>query len=165
VGAFADGPADPQAKSVILHFRRGGVGTLVFLDGIPLQFQIKWVGTMGEITIDNISEDASFRPYDVPREGSEGFGSWGGKAEREPCTYIKPEPRGLYAEPEFLADQVNDYIASIREGRPYVADGWAGLRHMEIDAAITESLRTGRIIKVIRLGPEDVAPCAAKTAK
>jgi hypothetical protein len=62
----------------------------------------------------------------------------------------------------FLANQVADFVASIREDRQYVADGWAGLRHMEIDASITESMRTGKPVTVPRHGPPHAAPSLAK---
>ncbi len=154
VCAFADDPYNPATKAVALHFENGGVGTLVFLEGIALQFQIKWVGTLGEIMINNISGDASWRPHP-----GQSFGTPG-----EPEIFT---PVGLTgypaAEPVSLAAQTADFIASIREGRQYVADGWAGLRHMEIDAAITESMRTGQIVRVQRHGPANAGPSVRRT--
>lgn len=155
VCAFADDPGDPAAKAVALHFESGGVGTLVFLEGVALQFQIKWVGTLGEITINDLSGDAWSRLH--PGR------SFGAPGETENFS-----PLGLSgypaAEPVTLAAQIADFVASIREGRQYVADGWAGLRHMEIDAAITESMRTGDIVPVQRHGPADAAPSIRRTS-
>jgi predicted dehydrogenase len=155
VCAFADNPGDPAAKAVALHFENGGVGTLVFLEGVALQFQIKWVGTLGEITINDLSGDAWCRLHPGRSFGTPG--------ETENFA-----PLGLTgypaAEPVTLAAQIADFIASIREGRQYVADGWAGLRHMEIDAAITESMRTGDIVPVQRHGPADAAPSIRRTS-
>ena len=51
-------------------------------------------------------------------------------------------------------DHIAEFVASIKERRPFVADGWAGLRHMEIDAAITESIRTGKSIPIRRYMPD-----------
>lgn len=154
VCAFADDPYNPMAKAVALHFDHGGVGTLVFLEGIALQFQIKWVGTLGEIMVNDIAGNAAWRPHP-----GQAFGSAG---ELEHFTPLGPTGYAN-AEPVFLAAQVADFVASIREGRQYVADGWAGLRHMEIDAAITESMRTGKIVKVQRHGPADAAPFIGRT--
>ena len=59
---------------------------------------------------------------------------------------------GTYASQ--FEDLIAEFVASIKEGRPFVADAWAGLRHMEIDAAITESIRTGKSVPIRRYMPE-----------
>ena len=51
-------------------------------------------------------------------------------------------------------DHIAEFVASIKEGTAFVADGWAGLRHMEIDAAITKSIRTGKSISIQRYMPD-----------
>jgi predicted dehydrogenase len=151
VFAYADNPGDPEAKAVTLRFENGGVGTLVFLNGIALQFQLKWVGTLGEVMVNDIAGDAAWR-----RHPGQAFGK-AGDLERFSPVGVTGYPA---AEPTLLADQIADFVASIREGRQYVADGWAGLRHMEIDAAITESIRTGKVVEVERHGPVDAPPSA-----
>ena len=149
VFAFADNPGDPDTKAVTLRFENGGVGTLVFLNEIALQYQLKWVGTLGEIMVNDIAGDAAWRPHPGKTFGTTG--------ELEHFS-----PAGLTgypaAEPVFVDAQIADFVASIREARQYVADGWAGLRHIEIDAAITESMRTGKPVLVPRHGPPHAAP-------
>ena len=121
---------------------------LVFLDGITLQFQLKCVGTRGELLVNDIAGTAAWRPHPGQDYGPpEGWQSFSPAGPSNMST----------AQPVFLAAQIADFIASIRENRRYVADGWAGLRHMEIDASITESIRTGKPVAVMKNGPADAA--------
>ncbi|NOZ21665.1 MAG: Gfo/Idh/MocA family oxidoreductase [Planctomycetes bacterium] len=138
VAAYADDQDEMSAKTATLKFENGGLATLASYKRLALQFQIKWIGTKGEIIVNNIAGDAYWylhdsletRVYDETRTVKR-------------CSY-KAIFEGLIAE----------FVSSIREGSDFVADGWAGLRHMEIDAAITESIRTGQFATVNRYRPE-----------
>lgn len=137
VFAYADGEG-MRDKVACLKFEGGAVGTLAVSQALSLQFQVKWVGELGEATADDIAGTASWRLHhalEVTR--------W----DETPRT-----SRGSYG--GLFDDLISDFVASIREGRPFVADGWAGLRHMEIDAAITGSVRTGRPVSVVRHRPD-----------
>lgn len=156
VFAYADDPANPASKAVTLLFDNGGVGTLVFLEQVALQFQLKYVGTLGELEVTDLAGTAAWRPHPSM--------SFGPAAEWE--RFSPTGPTGFpTAQPFMLKAQIADFVASIREGRQYVADGWAGLRHMEIDAAITESMRTGQPVAVVRHGPADAAPLLENTSR
>ena len=149
VFAYADDPANPASKAVTLRFDNGGVGTLVFLENIALQFQLKYVGALGELEVTDLAGTAACRPH--PGRSFGPVTEWERFSPTGPTEFYE-------AQPLILKAQIADFVASIREGRQYVADGWAGLRHMEIDAAITESMRTGRPVAVVRHGPADAAP-------
>ena len=137
VTAIADN-ADLSNKAACLRFENGAVGTLSFCGEVSLQFQLKWVGTRGEATLDNIAGTATWHRHD-----SLDVTHWQETSHVKPATYHR-----------LFEDLIADFVASIREGRPFVADGWAGLRHVEIDAAITESIRTRRPVKVERYRPD-----------
>ncbi|MBI1930601.1 Gfo/Idh/MocA family oxidoreductase [Candidatus Poribacteria bacterium] len=125
-------------KAACLKFESGAVGTLAVSTHLSLQYQIKWIGELGEATIDNIAGTASWRLHN-----SLDVTHW----NEFPRT-----DRGTYSTQ--FSDLIADFVASIRERRPFVADGWAGLRHIEIDAAITESIMTGKPISVQRYMPD-----------
>ena len=137
VFGYADDNKEMGNKAAALKFESGAVGTLAVSQDLGLQFQIKWIGELGEATIDNIAGTAYWHlhaSHDVTR--------WSDARQLDGGTYIAQ-----------FEDHIADFVAAIKEGRPFVADGWAGLRHMEIDAAITESIRTGKAIPVRRYMP------------
>ena len=133
VSAFADND-ELTNKAACLRFENGAVGTVSFCGDVSLQFQVKWIGTLGEATIDNIAGTATWHRHD-----SLDVTHWQETSHVKPATYYR-----------LFEDLIADFVASIREQRPFVADGWAGLRHIEIDAAITNSIRTRRPVKVER---------------
>ncbi len=137
VFAYADGE-EMGNKAACLKFESGAVGTLVVSQDLGLQFQIKWIGELGEATIDNIAGTAYWHQH-----GSHDVTRWSDARQLDGGTYTAQ-----------FEDHIAEFVASIRERRPFVADGWAGLRHMEIDAAITESIRTGKAISVHRYMPD-----------
>lgn len=138
VSALADDADALTNKAACLRFENGAVGTLSFCGEVSLQFQIKWIGTLGEATIDNIAGTATWRRHD-----SLDVTHWQETSHVKPATYHR-----------IFEDLIADYVASIDDGRPFVADGWAGLRHVEIDAAITESMRSGKPVRVARYLPD-----------
>ena len=138
VSALADDPDALTNKAACLRFENGAVGTLSFCSHVALQFQIKWVGTLGEATIDNIAGTATWHRHD-----SLDVTHWQETSHVKPATYHR-----------IFEDLIADYVASINEERSFVADGWAGLRHVEIDAAITESIRSGKPVRVERYLPD-----------
>ena len=137
VFAYTDG-AEMDNKVACLKFGSGAVGTLAVSQDLGLQFQIKWIGELGEATIDDIAGTAYWHLHN-----SHDVTHWSDARQLDEGTY------GTQFE-----DLIAEFVASIRESRPFVADGWAGLRHMEIDAAITESIRTGKAIPVRRYMPD-----------
>ena len=137
VFGYADGEQMGN-KGACLKFENGAVGTLAVSRELSLQFQIKWVGDRGEVTVDNIAGSATWRLHD-----SLDVTQWSDAAQ---------PVRGSYG--ALFEDLIEAYVDSIEEGKAFVADGWAGLRHMEIDAAITESILSGKPTPVQRYMPE-----------
>ena len=138
VFAYADDGIEMGNKAVCLKFENSGVGTLASSDQMGLQFQIKWVGESGEATVDNIAGTACWRIGNAVEETR-----WDETLRLQRGSYFS-----------LFEDLIAEFVACIKEGRAFVADGWAGLRHMEIDAAITESIRTGKPVPVERYMPE-----------
>jgi predicted dehydrogenase len=137
VFAYADND-EMENKAVCLKFESGAVGTLAVSKNLSLQFQIKWIGELGEVIIDNIAGSASWRLYNSLDETH-----WNETHKIDRGTYWT-----------LFEGLIADFVASIKERKPFVADGWAGLRHMEIDGAITESILTGRPIPIQRYMPD-----------
>jgi len=138
VAAQADQPDEMNAKTASLKFESGGMATLASYKRLALQFQIKWIGTEGEIIINNIAGDAYWYLHD--------------SLETTVYNENRTVKRCSYA--AIFEGLIADFVESIVDGKEFVADGWAGLRHMEIDAAITESIRSGQFIKVDRYRPD-----------
>ena len=69
VFAYAD-DEDMGNKAACLRFESSAVGTLAVSQDLGLQFQIKWIGELGEATIDNIAGSAYWHlhgSHDVTR--------------------------------------------------------------------------------------------------
>lgn len=136
VFAYAD--EEWHTKTAALKFVNGAVGTLMTCTNLTLQYQIKWVGRRGEVQIDDIGGTAWARAH-------------------QSYEYRRFDEQGSIARSTYqtLFEQVIfDFVQSIKEGRPFDADGWAGLRHMEIDAAISQSLLEHQPVKVERYQPD-----------
>ncbi len=138
VFAYADDKEEMGNKAACLRFEDGAVGTLAVSRNLGLQFQIKWIGDEGDAWADNIAGAASMRP-----KGSNEVTAWDDRLGLRGGTY-----------PGLFEGLIEEFVACIKEKRPFVADGWAGLRHMEVDGAITESIRTGIPVRVARYLPE-----------
>lgn len=135
--AYADDPTQSD-KVVCLRFESGAIGTLSVSRNLSLQFQIKWIGERGEITVDNIAGTAFWRLHN-----SLEITRWSDESQLARSTF------------QTLFDVlVSDFMDSIRNEVPFDADGWAGLRHIEIDGAIGESISTARPIPIERYLPE-----------
>lgn len=132
------GDEEAANKTACLRFENGAVGTVAMSRNLNVQFQIKWIGELGEVTIDNINGTATWHLHASPEATV-----WSQDTDLR---------RGTYG--SLFEDLIADYVDAIRQNRPFEADGWAGLRHMEIDAAITESIRTGKAIPMERYRPE-----------
>lgn len=81
--------------------------------------------------------------------------AWARRADSSEYTLLNEQ--GSTSNSTYLTifqEHIDDFINSIKEGRSFDADGWAGLRHMEIDGAIGESIITGKPVKVERYMPE-----------
>lgn len=138
VFGFTSDPDTLYEKSVALRFESGALGSLVMSSRLALQLQLKWIGECGELTVDNIAGTAWWRKRDSLEKLS-----WSEETALERSSYYS------------IFDQlIADFVDSLDTKTPFDADGWAGLRHIEIDAAITESLLTGRPVKVERFMPE-----------
>ena len=138
VFAFADRGGGMDVKTAVLEFEDGGTATLASFRKLGLQFQVKWVGAVGEVVINNIAGDAYWNRHD----------------SLETVAYSEERTVARCTYETLFDDLIADYVASIREGRPFIADGWAGLRHVEIDAAITESIRTDQPVAPASYRPE-----------
>lgn len=139
VFAYADDKEEMGDKAVCLKFENGAVGTLAVSRNLGLQFQVKWMVDEGEAWADNIAGVTSLRCPNNSIEVTtwdDGLGLRGG-------TY-----------PGLFEGLIAAFVSCIKERRPFVADGWAGLRHMEIDGAITESIRTGKPVRIERYMPD-----------
>lgn len=81
--------------------------------------------------------------------------AWARRADSSEYTLLNEQ--GSTSNSTYLTifqEHIDDFINSIKKGRSFDADGWAGLRHMEIDGAIGESIITGKPVKVERYMPE-----------
>jgi predicted dehydrogenase len=138
VFAFSDDIETQRDKTVCLRFESGAIATLAVAHNLSLQFQIKWIGEKGEITIDNIAGTAFWGLHDSLERTR-----WGDERRLDRSTF------------QTLFDVlVSDFMDSIKSGVPFDADGWAGLRHIEIDSAISESIATNRPIPIERYLPK-----------
>jgi len=135
---YTDDTETQSDKVVCFRFENGAIGTLSVSRNLSLQFQIKWIGEKGEITIDNIAGTAFWRLHnslEVTR--------WSDESRLDRSAF------------QTLFDVwVSDFMNSIKNGLPFDADGWAGLRHVEIDGAISESIDTARPIPIERYLPK-----------
>ncbi|MEW6356953.1 MAG: Gfo/Idh/MocA family oxidoreductase [Planctomycetota bacterium] len=138
VAAHADDPKELNAKTVSVKFENGGIATLASYKRFALQFQVKWIGEKGEVIFNNIAGDAQWYQHD----------------SLDTMLYNETRTVRRCSYPGIFEELIAQFVASIREGKEFVADGWAGLRHMEIDAAITESIRAGQMVKVERHCPD-----------
>ncbi|MBI3944488.1 MAG: Gfo/Idh/MocA family oxidoreductase [Armatimonadetes bacterium] len=127
-----------RSRVAAVKFANGAVGTLVACADLALQYQIKWIARRGEVQIDDIGGTAWARS-----SSSYEYKVFNGQGSIEQGGY-----------PALFTHHIAEFVDSIKEHRPFDADGWAGLRHMEIDAAISESILTGRPVKVDRYMPE-----------
>ena len=132
------GDDETANKTACLKFEDGAVGTIATSKHLNVQFQIKWIGDLGEVTIDNINGSATWHLHK-----SQDATVWSQDTDLR---------RGTYG--TLFEDLVEGFVGSIIEKRPFEADGWAGLRHMELDAAITESISSGKAVSVERYRPE-----------
>ncbi|MBI3946443.1 MAG: Gfo/Idh/MocA family oxidoreductase [Armatimonadetes bacterium] len=121
-----------RSRSATVRFANGAVGNLMTSAPMALQYQIKWIGQQGELQVDDITGVARGRLKSGEERALPEGSAWGA----------------------MLSQHIADFVASIKERRRFVADGWAGLRQMELDAAISESIMTGRPVKVERYKPE-----------
>ncbi|MBI3945934.1 MAG: Gfo/Idh/MocA family oxidoreductase [Armatimonadetes bacterium] len=127
-----------RSKTAAVKFESGAVGTLMMSADLALQYQFKWIGRKGEVQIDDIGGTA-----------------WARSNRSYEYRYLNEQ--GSLASTTYFAlfdDHIAEFVDCIKEGRPFDADGWAGLRHMEIDAAIGGSIMTGQPVKVERYLPE-----------
>lgn len=137
VFAYADGGGLVN-KVACLKFESGALGTLAVSEDLGLQFQIKWIGELGEATVDDIAGTAYWHLHN-----SHDKTYWSDARQLDGGSYASQ-----------FEDLIAEFVASIKAERTFVADGWSGLRHMEIDAAITESIRSGQSIPIRRYMPD-----------
>lgn len=135
---FAYGDENMRTKVATLKFENQRTGTLVFSSDSSLQFQIRWVGEKGEAIIENIAGRAWWRLH-----GQREVVRWEEDIVLDRATYDR-----------IFDSIIAEFVGCLKEGRRFVADGWAGLRHMEIDASITESILSGKPIPVPHHRPE-----------
>lgn len=139
VFAYHDGSDQWAAKTVAVKFESGVIGTLMMCSSLALQYEIKWIARKGEVVIQDI-----------------GGVAWARRADSSEYTLF--DEQGSISRSTFLTlfhEHIAEFVDSIKEGKPFDADGWAGLRHIEIDGAIGESIITGRPVKVERYMPEN----------
>jgi predicted dehydrogenase len=77
--------------------------------------------------------------------------------EAEPARWAAEDAAdliGVDIETYFHELQLRDVVAAIREGRPPAVDGTAGLRAVELMAAIDEASRSGRRVRLLPDEPE-----------
>ena len=138
VSAYAYDPENWYAKAVAVKFESGAVGNLMTCSNLALQYELKWIAKKGEVVIQDIGGPAYARAHNsyeyrvLDEQGS---------ADRS--TYLT-----------LFDEHIAEFVESIKEGKSFDADGWAGLRHMEIDGAISESIVAGQPVKVERYLPE-----------
>ncbi|MBI3946444.1 MAG: Gfo/Idh/MocA family oxidoreductase [Armatimonadetes bacterium] len=141
---FAHADAAWQSKTVSVKFANGAVGNVMTSNRlwVPYVFEVKWVAEKGQVHVEDLT-DAWARTGD-------------GRSAAAKALSVRDDPvLGQKCDGGTMRVQhMTDFVASIKERRRFVADGWAGMRHMEIDAAITESILSGQPVKIERYQPE-----------
>jgi len=137
VSAHADDVEAMNVKSAALTFVNGGTATVASFRKLGLQYQIKWVGDKGEIVVNNIAGDACWTLHD----------------SLETTHYDEARTLRRTSYLTIFDELIADFVDAVRGKRSFVADAWAGLRHIELDAAITDSIRSGRGVDVQCFSP------------
>ena len=138
VFAYHDGSEQWSSKTVAVRFENEAIGTLMTSASLTLQYELKWIAANGEVVIQDIGGTAWAR-------------------RRDSREYLHFDEQGSIRQPGYpslFEEHITEFVDALKEGRPFDADGWAGLRHVEIDGAIGESILTGKPVKVERYMPE-----------
>ena len=137
VFAYHDGTDEWADKVVAAQFENGAIGTLLASASLALQYELKWVAANGEVVVEDIGGTAWAR-------------------RRASSEFLRFDERGSIDQPTYASlftEHIAAFVDAIHTGKPFAADAWAGLRHVEIDAAISESITTGQPVRVERYMP------------
>ncbi len=139
VFAYSDGSEQWSSKTVAMKFENGAIGTLMTSASMALQYELKWIAANGEVVVQDIGGTSRAR-------------------RRDAWEYLEFNEQGSVRQPGYHSlfdEHIAEFVDALKEDRSFVADGWAGLRHVEIDGAIGESILTGKPVKVERYRPEN----------
>jgi predicted dehydrogenase len=111
-----------------------------------LFFQVNYLGSKGRAITEDSCGDFELRLRD-------GIAGW----DFEWSQVWRPKPTTPQTYGKIFAQSIAQFIEAVKGTTDSYADGMDGLRHMEIDAAITESMNTGQPVKVEHYQPAAVA--------
>lgn len=139
VEVSASGKANGREPSRAAHltFANGSIGTFVNSMITDLFFQVQYLGSEGRAICSNICGT---------------YEAWirGGKAgwDIDTSQVWRPKSTTSQTYSGLFAASIAQFIEAVKGNGEPAATGLDGLRHMEVDAAITESFETGRRITV-----------------
>jgi len=133
VSAVSIGTRSDPSRCVHLTFENGSIGTFMNTPETDLYFRVQYFGARERAVCNNIC--GSFER--LSRDG-ERVQRW------------HPSTTSDQTYPRIFAQSVEGFITSVLEDGTPPATGLDGLRQAEIDAAITESMQTGRRVRVER---------------
>jgi predicted dehydrogenase len=124
-------------RAAHLTFANGSVGTFVNSMVTDLFFQVQYLGSEARAVASNICGTYEVRS----RDGKAGW-------DIEWSRVWKPKSTSAQTYSTLFAQSIAQFIESVKGNGEPAATGLDGLRHMEIDAAITESFETGRRVTI-----------------
>jgi glucose-fructose oxidoreductase len=134
VFAFADKGHDPrfteteEAASVVMRFSEGRLATFNVSFGAEAVATYQLVGTQGTLKVENAYEYKGEIRWELTSEGK--------------------TKKGKVPERDQIAPELLAFSDCILEGRAPEPDGWEGLADVRIIAALYESARMGRPVKL-----------------
>ncbi len=139
VSAVGRGNPEHPTRAVQLSYSNGSVGTFVNSMVTDLFFQVNYLGTKGRAIVEDICGNLELRM----REGITGW-------DFEWSQIWNPRPTSPQTYSRIFAESIANFIGAVKGEVATYATGLDGLRHMEIDGAMTESMNTGKPVKVDR---------------
>jgi predicted dehydrogenase len=139
VSAVWRGNPGHPTRAVQMTYANGSIGTFVNSMETDLFFQVNYLGSKGRAIVQDICGDLELRIRD-------GVAGW----DFEWSQNWKPKPTSPQTYTGLFAQSIAQFVRAVRGETNQYASGLDGLRHMEIDAAMTESAKTGVPVRVQR---------------
>lgn len=133
VAVSAVGRGDPKHPTRAAHmtYANGSIGTFINSMVTELYFDVNYLGSRGRAITRDITGSLEVRARDE--------GAWLAEWKR----VWEPSPVSQQTYGAIFRQSIANFAAAVRGESVEFADGMDGLRHMEIDAAITESMNQG----------------------
>ncbi|MGE3797044.1 MAG: Gfo/Idh/MocA family oxidoreductase, partial [Thermomicrobiales bacterium] len=118
-------------RAAHLTYANGSIGTFINSMVTELYFDVNYLGSRGRAITRDITGSLEVRARDE--------GAWLAEWKR----VWEPSPVSQQTYGAIFRQSIANFAAAVRGESVEFADGMDGLRHMEIDAAITESMNQG----------------------